>query len=226
MPTITKKASSPLPDTTAEPAVAPKTSPVPKTKSPKVVAPAPAPTPTPAPAPAPVPVPTPVNAVVDDMVDAVSEVSPVVKMSPLTVLEEKMAALSGAMKDVAMQLRIVKKEYESLNRVAERVEKKRANARTTPNGFAKPTKISDELCAFLNVPAGCEKSRTEVTREIHKYIKANSLFNKDNKRIIVADPVLKKLLSIGDGVEVTYFNLQSFLKHHFIKATPSSQVAV
>lgn len=161
----------------------------------------------------------------DTVVDVVSQEAPAVEMSALAVLEEKFTALTVAMKEVVSQMRVVKKEHDALRRVAERVEKKRANARTTPNGFAKPTKISDELCAFLKVPAGSEKSRTDVTREIHKYIKTNSLFNAENKRIILADPVLKKLLSLKDGVEVTYFNLQSFLKHHFIKdQTPAVAV--
>lgn len=182
------------------------------------VPPPPPPTPAQDPTPAPPPPPAPADgAVVVDSDVVVSAVPPVVEMSSISILEEKLALLSSAMKDVVTQVRFVKKEHDALRRISDRVEKKRANARTTPNGFAKPTKISEELCAFLKVPAGCEKSRTEVTREIHKYIKTNSLFNTDNKRIILPDPVLKKLLSLEDGVEVTYFNLQSFLKHHFIK---------
>jgi len=114
----------------------------------------------------------------------------------------------------------VKKELDRLRRIADRVERKRANARTTPNGFAKPTKISDELCVFLGVPKGSEKSRTEVTREIHKYVKGKDLSDPKNKRIILAakDATLKKLLACTDKDEISYFNLQKFLKHHFIKA--------
>ena len=137
--------------------------------------------------------------------------------SPFTVLEDKVSQLVAVFKEAQAQLKVVKKEYERLKKTAEKVERKRANARSTPNGFAKPTKISDELCVFLGVAKGTEKSRTEVTREINKYVKAKNLSDPKNKRIIRPDATLKKLLNSTDKDEVTYFNLQKFLKHHFVK---------
>lgn len=160
----------------------------------------------PAPAPATVPAPAPETEEVAD--------------SPLVVLEEKLSAFSALYKELIAQVKLVKKEMERMRRITDRVEKKRANARTTPNGFAKPTKISDELCVFLSVPKGTEKARTDVTREIHKYVKTKNLSDPSNKRIILAhkDATLKKLLNCTDKDEITYFNLQKFLKHHFVKA--------
>ncbi len=145
------------------------------------------------------------------------EVKEEVVESPFLALEDKMAQLSAVLKEVNLHLKTVKKEYERLKKTADKVERKRANARSTPNGFAKPTKISDELCVFLGVPKGTEKSRTEVTREINKYVKAKNLSDPKNKRIIRPDATLKKLLNTTDKDEVTYFNLQKFLKHHFVK---------
>ena len=138
--------------------------------------------------------------------------------SPFTALEDKMSQLVSVLKEAQAQLKVVKKEFDRLKKTADKVERKRANARSTPNGFAKPTKISDELCVFLGVPKGTEKSRTEVTREINKYVKAKNLSDPANKRIIRPDATLKKLLNSTDKDEVTYFNLQKFLKHHFVKA--------
>ena len=140
--------------------------------------------------------------------------------SPFTALEDKMSQLVSVLKEAQAQLKVVKKEFDRLKKTADKVERKRANARSTPNGFAKPTKISDELCVFLGVPKGTEKSRTEVTREINKYVKAKNLSDPANKRIIRPDATLKKLLNSTDKDEVTYFNLQKFLKHHFVKAVP------
>jgi chromatin remodeling complex protein RSC6 len=145
------------------------------------------------------------------------EVKEEVVESPFLALEDKMSQLSAVLKEVNLHLKTVKKEYERLKKTADKVERKRANARSTPNGFAKPTKISDELCVFLGVPKGTEKSRTEVTREINKYVKAKNLSDPKNKRIIRPDATLKKLLNSTDKDEVTYFNLQKFLKHHFVK---------
>jgi len=151
---------------------------------------------------------------------AAVEVKEEVIESPFLLLEEKMGLLVSVLKEVQLSLKVVKKEYERLKKTADKVERKRANARSTPNGFAKPTKISDELCVFLGVAKGTEKSRTEVTREINKYVKAKNLSDPKNKRIIRPDATLKKLLNSSDKDEVTYFNLQKFLKHHFVKAVP------
>jgi hypothetical protein len=144
--------------------------------------------------------------------------------SPLSVLEEKLSLLLTTLKEAQLQVKLVKKDLDRLRRVSDRVERKRANARTTPNGFAKPTQISPELCEFLGVAKNTEKARTDVTREIHKYVQSKDLSDPKNKRIILAhkDPVLKKLLGVTDKDEVTYFNLQRYLKRHFVKAGGSA----
>lgn len=87
-----------------------------------------------------------------------------------------------------------------------------------PSGFAKPTPLSDELCLFLKVASGTELARTDVTKRITEYIKEHNLQNLNDKRIILPDKTLKKLL-FGNGKmeDVTYFNLQKYLKHHFPK---------
>lgn len=94
--------------------------------------------------------------------------------------------------------------------------KKRKGVRA-PSGFVKPSPISDELANFLGKPQGCEMARTDVTREINKYIRANNLQDKDNGRKINPDEQLCKLLKIGDDVILTYFNLQRYMGPHFPK---------
>jgi len=88
-----------------------------------------------------------------------------------------------------------------------------------PSGFAKPAPLSTELCDFLNRPYGTEMARTDVTREITQYIKLENLQDQKNRRIILPDKKLKTLLSSSDVQDdpVTYFNLQKFLRVHFIK---------
>jgi len=156
-------------------------------------------------------------------VETPAEAAPVEdSVAPLTILEEKLSLLLTTLKEAQAQVKVVKKDIDRLRRISDRVERKRINARTTPNGFAKPTQISTELCEFLGVAKNTEKARTDVTREIHKYVQAKSLSDPTNKRIILAhkDPVLKKLLGVTDKDNVTYFNLQRYLKRHFIKAVP------
>ena len=85
-----------------------------------------------------------------------------------------------------------------------------------PSGFAKPTKISNKLCTFLDKPDGTEMARTEVTQQLIKYIKENNLQNTENKKLIQPDEKLTDLLDINNSeTELTYFNLQSFMNKHF-----------
>jgi chromatin remodeling complex protein RSC6 len=60
-------------------------------------------------------------------------------------------------------------------------------------------------------------ARTAVSHEINQYIRDNNLQNKTNGRIIVPDSKLAALLKTQPTDELTYFNLQRFMKHHFIK---------
>ena len=106
--------------------------------------------------------------------------------------------------------------------------RKRKVTNRAPSGFVKPTRISDELASFLGKTAGCEMARTEVTRDINQYIRANSLQDKTNGRKINPDSKLAGLLKIKKGEELTYFNLQRYMSPHFAKsdktvvATPTS----
>ena len=103
---------------------------------------------------------------------------------------------------------------------ADKSTKRKKNAKTRPSGFEKPTPISDELAEFFGKTAGTEMARNIVSKEINLYIKANNLKDPANGRKINPDPKLSKLLKINKGDELSYFNLQKYLKHHFIKTVP------
>lgn len=141
-----------------------------------------------------------------------------VEVSVMSKLATKIVAAVTLLKEIQAELKVAQKEFDKLNKTKLKAERKRANARTTPSGFAKPTKISDELCAFLSVPKGTEMARTEVTRKLNAYIKENGLFDQANKRKILPNAALKKLLGSKDGDDVSYFNVQRYMKRHFIKA--------
>lgn len=90
-----------------------------------------------------------------------------------------------------------------------------------PSGFAKPALISPELCSFLGVSSGTEMARTEVTKHLTNYIKENNLQDQANKRRILPDSKLQQLLHVEVSDEVTYFNLQKYMKVHFPKSAAS-----
>tara|TARA_B100001093_G_scaffold519603_1_gene609408 strand:+ start:2878 stop:3573 length:696 start_codon:yes stop_codon:yes gene_type:complete len=103
--------------------------------------------------------------------------------------------------------------------------KKRKKATRAPSGFVKPAPISKELADFLGKPEGTEMARTDVTREINKYIRANDLQDKENGRKIIPDKALSALLKIEDDVNLTYFNLQRYMGPHFPKQTKTEATA-
>jgi hypothetical protein len=90
-------------------------------------------------------------------------------------------------------------------------------ARRANNAFLKLRPISDELSAFMGLPAKSQRSQTDVTKYVSTYVKEHSCFDPSFKRRIIPDAKLGKLLRAKDGQEVTYLNLQSFLKVHFLK---------
>ncbi len=96
-------------------------------------------------------------------------------------------------------------------------ERKAYEARRANNAFLKLRPISDELSTFMGLPAKSQRSQTDVTKFVSTYVKTHNCFDPNFKRRIIPDAKLAKLLRVKDGQEVTYLNLQSFLKVHFLK---------
>lgn len=90
-------------------------------------------------------------------------------------------------------------------------------ARRANNAFLKMRPLTDELSSFMGLPAKSQRSQTDVTKFVSQYVKAHNCFDPNFKRRIIPDAKLGKLLRVKDGQEVTYLNLQSFLKVHFVK---------
>ena len=96
-------------------------------------------------------------------------------------------------------------------------EKRRAN-----NAFLVQRPLTEELCHFMGLKSGETRSQTQVTKFISEYVKKHSCFDPSFKRRILPNAALAKLLRVSDKDEVTYLNLQSFLKVHFIKTAPKA----
>ena len=139
----------------------------------------------------------------------------------------QLQALRSQLTSVTGQVRALRKRADRELKNAHKASKKRQKrtGNRAPSGFVKPTKISTELANFLGKPKGTEMARTEVTREINKYIRANKLQDKDNGRIILADTKLRKLLKLKKDDELTYFNLQRYMSPHFAKNVKKATVS-
>ena len=137
----------------------------------------------------------------------------------LAKLQQTSQLLSSLKTDLRALEKRATREMKALQKVVNK-RKRKAGARK-PSGFTKPTLISDELASFLKVPPGTEMARTEVTKEINKYVVAHNLKDKNNGRKINPDKALAKLLKLGKNDELTYLNLQRYMKGHFAKASTS-----
>ena len=93
--------------------------------------------------------------------------------------------------------------------------KRQVDPNKPPSGFAKPGPISEELRAFLGLEKDELIARTEVTKKITEYCKKHDLQKAEDKRSIKTDAALKKLLRLKKGDDLTFFNLQKYMKVHY-----------
>ena len=147
-------------------------------------------------------------------------------------LLELATRLDDQMKELKLLSNDVKKALKNCSKLAKNgafTKKKKQKKVRDPNapprapaGFARPTKLSAELCDFLGVSRDTEIARTEVTKLMTYYIKEKNLQNPANRREINMDQKLSKLLNPPDGVTVTFFTLQKYMKDHFVSAATTA----
>lgn len=144
-----------------------------------------------------------------------------------STLASKLNDFGAKIQQVTSILSSMKADYKTLEKTVSRElkaaskskkSKKVSTGNKQPSGFVKPSVISNELIAFLGKEAGTMMSRVEVSKGINAYITANGLKDKVSGRQINPDAKLAALLKIGKDEVLTYFNLQKYLKIHFVKS--------
>ena len=159
--------------------------------------------------------------VVEVVVEAVAETESVSLNEEFSGLLTEFSTMRTHMTQLATRVRTLQKRVDRELRTAQKASKRRAKktGNRAPSGFVKPTNISGELANFLGKPKDIMMARTEVTREINAYIREHKLQDPANGRRILPDAKLRKLLKVKGDDELTYFNLQSYMKGHFASAT-------
>ena len=142
-------------------------------------------------------------------------------------IQHEIGALTSQIRELSKKLTTVDKLYAKERKQWERLQKKKKSAGGSgmkhQSGIAKPGFISPELCDFLGVNKGTEMARTEVIKYVNKYIKDKNLHDQNNKKVIVPDAKLQTLLQSSSTDEITYFNLQTYMKPHY--ANPEKQTS-
>jgi chromatin remodeling complex protein RSC6 len=155
--------------------------------------------------------------------------------APLTTLDEDLKAVTGNLntlrETVSAMLSQVKKLEKRVHREIKDARKRKRRVKVEEGAdakpralsiFERPTKVTEELLTFLGRPKETLLSRSEVTKSVNNYVKEKGLKNKHD---IKPDAALKKLLAIGEGEPLTYFNLQRYLNRHYVKAVPAVATA-
>jgi chromatin remodeling complex protein RSC6 len=148
-------------------------------------------------------------------------------MDNLKNIQNVITDLIFSLKGLNTNVKIVMKEVERQNRDMEKYRNKKSRVKnqrkenSQPSGITKPVAISDSLAKFLGVEPGTLVPRNQVTKGVSEYVRTHELFDPSNKQIFVLNTKpeglsLKNLLGNPEE-EITYFNLQKYLKGHYIK---------
>jgi upstream activation factor subunit UAF30 len=166
---------------------------------------------------APTPTAAPVVAADDENKMVVETSETALKIVELNAQVHQLTNIFSAVKG---NLKLLEKSFNKELKAAQKSagkKKKRDGSSRKPSGFNIPTLISDELATFLGKPSATKMARVDVTNAFNTYIKSNNLHDPTNGRYILPDAALTRLLKLTPTDRLSYFNLQAFIKHHFIK---------
>jgi len=133
------------------------------------------------------------------------------------IIRDKISEQKNSLDDINKDMKTFEKLIKKfVNKYIKKETKPKKPRKKT--GFALPVTVSDELCEFMGIEKGSKVARPQVTQFLTNYIQNNNIINPEKKNIIIPDEKLTKLL--GDdikNIELTYFNIQTFMTKHFLK---------
>ena len=139
--------------------------------------------------------------------------------SQFTVINDSLSLFKMQISTLQQQLKNIEKNVKKELKNIKKEKKISVKSKRAPSGFAKPTKVTKELCEFMKKPEGTEIARTEVTKALVSYIQSNNLLEQgaDTKNKIVPDEKLKNLLGLTEHQisDLNYFNIQKYMNKHF-----------
>jgi upstream activation factor subunit UAF30 len=147
----------------------------------------------------------------------------------LTAVDAKIQQVSSILASMKNDSKALRKQIAADKKVADKLAKKSAKKKRVVvegeevkprnSGFMRPVKISDELASFLGKTTGTVMGRQDANDEIRQYVALHNLkeTEKGKGRNINPDAKLSALLKLPSGEQLTYFNLQKYMKPHFIR---------
>lgn len=159
----------------------------------------------------------------------VDEVKTVSSDAILTAIDAKVQQVGSILASLKNDSKALRKQIAQDKKAAEKLAKKSSKKKRVVvegeevkprnSGFMRPVRISDELAVFLGKEAGTVMGRQVANDEIRRYVTAHNLkeTEKGKGRNINPDAKLSALLKLPAEEQLTYFNLQKYMKPHFIK---------
>ena len=139
-------------------------------------------------------------------------------IAKINSLESALISLKKAAEIAVSEIKGLKKQSLKLSSKQQKSNKVKTNNK--PHGFAIPSKVSNDLCVFMGKEPGTYIARTEVTKKLTEYITLNNLQNPENRRQILPDDHLMKLLGEdAKDVFLTHFTMQKYINRHFEKVS-------
>jgi 5-bromo-4-chloroindolyl phosphate hydrolysis protein len=150
-------------------------------------------------------------------------------------VNQKIITFKTQLTELQQQMKTLEKTIKKENKVAQAVQQAQqiqppvvAAKKTRKIGsFDLPEYMSDELCAFLNIPVSEDNthrnqiSRAEATKQVLNYIQQENLQDKTDRVNINPDAKLSNLFKFANDPEgkgrekLTYFNIHKYLNYHF-----------
>ena len=150
-------------------------------------------------------------------------------------MAERIAEVNSSLNEMKVAQDKYRESVKKMNHVYEMMVKKEQKQANKPKkerkacGFAVAVPVSDVMCEFMEVEKGSLVARTDITKRLNAYIKANGLENPENRQQILPDERLWKILGVASneeqraGVVITHFNIQKYINGHFLKKTVGSE---
>ena len=131
----------------------------------------------------------------------------------VTILESMQEQVKSANKTIKFIKTNIKELFKLHKQELKKVDKKKKVRKgNNKSGINKPSEVPKPIRDLLDLEEDILMARTEVTKRIYGYIKENELQDPSDKRTIVPNNDLKELFGLGDGEEVSFYNIQSYIK--------------
>jgi len=169
----------------------------------------------------------------------VSEVATEVAPMEVRTVEQEIASLISShqkMRDDAVaNIKVLQRLQKRVAKeVKEAGKRRRRSKKETEDGvtkekrptiFTTPVTLKDELCAFLGKGKGSQMTPADVTRAFSAYVDSHKLKDAEKGHTIHPDAAMRKVLSVKEGENLTYRNIQKYLYKLYVLPEKKSVTA-